>query len=120
MIDHIFTQTREEAVEVGQMLLNHGALRHASLQGAPFADGRQLYQFLVRLPPRAPTTPSVVHAGTRSLLTNQGGDSLAAPGGLRVEQERVPGTQARPGTALPTTVRRGKHVRGSVDGVDVL
>lgn len=46
MIDHIFTQTREEAVEVGQMLLNHGALRHASLQGAPFADGRQLYQFL--------------------------------------------------------------------------
>lgn len=111
MIDHIFTQTREEAVEVGQMLLNHGALRHASLQGAPFADGRQLYQFLVRLPPRAPTTPSVVRAGTRS-LTNQDGDSLAAPGGLRVEQERVPGTQARPGTALPTTVRRRKLMRG--------
>jgi hypothetical protein len=48
MIDHIFTQTREEAVWVGQMLLNHGALQHASLQGAPFADGRQFYQFLVR------------------------------------------------------------------------
>jgi hypothetical protein len=54
MVDHIFTQTREEAVGVGQMLLNHGALHHASTPGAPFADGKHLFQFAVY--PSPPTS----------------------------------------------------------------
>lgn len=48
MVDHIFTQTREEAVGVGQMLINHGAIRHATAADGPFADGNDLFQFLVQ------------------------------------------------------------------------
>jgi hypothetical protein len=115
MIDHIFTQTREEAVEVGQMLLNHGALRHASLQGAPFADGRQLYQFLVRHPPRAPTTPNtVVRGGSRS-LTKEDGDSTACSTRRPTRRTRVGSWDSSTTRHCPTdygTPREGKHVRG--------
>jgi len=47
MVENIFTQTHEEAVALGQLLLNHGALCHVYDQSAPFSNDHHLYRFLV-------------------------------------------------------------------------
>jgi len=46
MVENIFTQTHEEAVALGQLLLNHGALCHVYDQSAPFSNDHHLYRFL--------------------------------------------------------------------------
>ncbi len=48
MIEELFVQTRQEAVALGQMLLNNGAINHVANK-QPFLDDYYFYRFEVSI-----------------------------------------------------------------------